>query len=183
MSFSILNANGDRCLLAAATTDVLPEMFHVPEGQTYSAVFDGQHVVFCRDAEEIVGEWVQGTSATLISRTRKLSSGFAFTFYDHGPAPQRLHALWSFHGPLEEAVAGWRQADFALSRWEGRFNRNHPAAIHLRTRGSFWTGADSAHVTVPLGQKRPEETSGQIHVGEFNPWTGWGLGFLLHHLE
>lgn len=179
MSFSIPTATGGSEVLAAAGAD----QFADAAGRLYNAAFDGSRVIFSCDQENFPGQWVLGTPPVSISRTRVLLPGFTLTFYDHGPAPQRLHALWHFQGTLDVAVAAWRQAGYMPSQWESRFSRNHPAAIHLRTRGARWTGADSAHVTIPLEQPSMSETCGQIHVGEFNPWIGWGIGLLLHCFE
>jgi hypothetical protein len=101
---------------------------------------------------------------------------------DHGPHPQRLHALWNFQGSVQQAIAAWKQAGFAVSIPDRSWNRNHPASVHLRNRGAALTGADSSHVTIPLIQEG-DKTTGAIHVGDFNPLVGFGIGFVLHHLE
>jgi hypothetical protein len=154
----------------------------VPAGDQYFGLFDGSHVIFRVGAANFIGHWIQGTDATEISGGERLSVDFKFTFMDHGPRPQRLHALWEFDGPVEQAINSWEAAGFSLSGADRQWNRNHPAAIHLRTRGKFATGADSSHVVIPLEQSGAT-TRGDIHVGEFNPLTGFGLGFALHHLE
>jgi hypothetical protein len=148
----------------------------------YSGFFDGGHVVFRSGDVEFVGRWIQGTKAVSVSGGGRLSAEFELTFMDHGPRPQRLHAVWKFAGPLEQAIAGWERAGFTISRADRRWNRNHPAAIHLRTRGNFASGADSSHVIIPTAQSGTT-TRGDVHVGEFNPLTGFGLGFALHQLE
>ena len=166
--------------------DLLPEdneEFLDPEGQSYAGCFDGRNVIFSGLAADYVGQWVQGTQATVIRSGRRLPRGFTFIFMDHGKPPQRLHAKWEFDGPLREAIQGWKQANFSVSRVDRQFNREHPeASIHLRTRGAWVTGADSSHVIIPSGQTGQRMT-GDIHVGEFNPLTGFGIGFMLHQLE
>ena len=152
-------------------------------GHAYSGFFDGKHVVFSDGSTDYTGEWLQGTVATVIRQSRRLPSQFTFTFMDHGNTPQRLHAVWEFEGALDSAVEGWKRAGFIVSNVDRYLNRNHPrSSIHLRTRGAFWTGADSSHVVIP-GFQVEKFTTGEIHVGEFNPFTGLGIGLLLHLLE
>lgn len=188
MSFEIpLKSGGARLLRAAGPSSAgmdcnRRELFVDSDGCRYSAAFDGKNVIFNNGTAEFKGRWLQGTSATIIESSRYLAEGFTFNFVDHGPTPQRLHAVWTFQGSVEEAVAGWKQANFSVSNVDRRVNRNHPASLHLRTRGAMGTGTDSSHVTIPLLQAE-RCISGEIHIGEFNPLTGFGLGFLLHHLE
>ena len=152
------------------------------DGRRYSAYFDGINVIFNDGATDRIGHWLQGSAATVIQKTRLLPDAFRFTFMDHGSRPQRLHALWSLDGSVQEAIVSWKMAGFSVSIPDRTWNRNHPASIHLRTRGARCTGADSSHVTIPVTQTG-SNTTGEIHVGEFNPLTGFGVGFLLHHLE
>lgn len=177
MSFEIDSIDGEARRLRAAD-----EWFVDERGNLYAAYFDGSDVVFRTGDVNFTGRWIQGSKATEVSGGGLLAPAFRFTFMDHGPRPQRLHAVWSFDGPLEQAISGWRAAGFSLSHADRQWNRNHPAAVHLRTRGKFATGADSSHVIIPIAQSG-ELTTGDIHVGEFNPLTGFGLGFALHHLE
>lgn len=161
-------------------------MFFDQRGHLYSGCFDGRNVFFSsRDADSVdfIGQWMQGTPATMVRGGRQVSSRFLFTFMDHGEPPQRLHALWEFDGPLDDAIESWKLANFSISVGDRHFNRKHPASsIHLRTRGARVTGADSSHVVIPLDQTG-KHTTGNIHVGEFNPMTGCGIGFVLHLLE
>jgi hypothetical protein len=83
---------------------------------------------------------------------------------------------------LSQAIAAWKQAGFTVSIPDRAWNRNHPASVHLRSQGARLTGADSSHVTIAIDQTG-DTTRGEIHVGEFNPLTGFGVGFVLHHLE
>ena len=188
MSFEIVSNSGQRLLLrplnssAHSTTSNVDADVIDDDGRCYSGFFDGSHVVFSDGPAEFIGRWVQGSAATVIRNTRQLPEGFQFTFMDHGPRPQRLHALWSFRGSVTQAIDGWKLAGFSISIPDRAWNRNHPASVHLRTRGKRLTGADSSHVTIPLAQTG-NDTNGEIHVGEFNPLTGFGIGFLLHHLE
>jgi hypothetical protein len=188
MSFEIVSNSGQRRLLrpqhslVRSTPSNADAAFIDDEGHRYSAFFDGSHVLFSDSSVDFIGRWLQGSAATVICQTQRLCEGFQFTFMDHGPRPQRLHALWSFQGPVQQAITGWKQAGFSVSIPDRAWNRNHPASVHLRTGGAFCTGADSSHVTIPLVQTGGE-TIGEIHVGEFNPFTGFGIGFLLHHLE
>lgn len=187
MSFKILSNSGEpRLLSAMKSTDAafLGEDidFVDSDGHRYSAYFDTTNVIFNDGSADRVGRWLQGSVATVIQKTRRLAVGFRFTFMDHGSGPQRLHALWSFDGSVQEAIAGWKLAGFSLSIPDRAWNRNHPESVHLRTRGAICTGADSSHVTIPVTQTGGN-TTGEIHVGEFNPLTGFGVGFLLHHLE
>lgn len=188
MSFEILSNSGERRLLSAAeslaylTPLGTNEFFADDDGHRYSAFFDSGNVVFNNGSADFIGRWLQGSAATVIRNTRRLPGGFHFTFMDHGPHPQRLHAVWRFDGSVPQAIAAWKMAGFSVSITDRTWNRNHPASIHLRNRGALLTGADSAHVTVPVAQSG-SETTGEIHVGEFNPLTGFGIGFVLHHLE
>jgi hypothetical protein len=188
MSFEILSNSGASRLLSAvdsfvhSTSSGTDESFVDDDGHHYSAFFDGSNVIFSDGSAEFIGRWRQGSAATVIRNTRRLPGGFHFTFMDHGPRPQRLHALWSFDGSVPQAIAAWKQAGFSVSIPDRAWNRNHPASVHLRNRGAFLTGADSSHATIPLAQAGGE-TTGEIHVGEFNPLTGFGIGFVLHHLE
>jgi hypothetical protein len=188
MSFEIVSNSGQPCLLRPqdslvhSTPSDADVVFLDDHGQRYSAFFDGSHVLFSDGTADFFGRWVQGSAATVIRQTRRLHEGFQFIFMDHGPRPQRLHALWSFQGSAEQAVTAWKQAGFSVSIPDRAWNRNHAASVHLRTGGACFTGADSSHVTIPLSQT-DGETRGEIHVGEFNPLTGFGIGFVLHHLE
>jgi hypothetical protein len=148
----------------------------------YSAFFDGRQVIFNDGSMDFIGRWQQGSAATVLSQTRRLCDGFQFTFMDHGPPRQRLHALWNFQGSVQQAIAAWKHAGFSVSISDRTWNRNHPESVHLRNRGAALTGADSSHVTIPLVQEG-DTTTGAIHVGEFNPLVGFGIGFVLHHLE
>lgn len=188
MSFEIVSNSGRRRLLRPQDLLVQPTssntdtVFLDDDGHRYSPSFDGSHVAFNDGSADFIGRWMQGSDATVIRQTRRLREGFQFTFMDHGPPPQRLHALWTFHGPVQQAITAWKQAGFSVSIPDRAWNRNHPASMHLRNRGARFTGADSSHATIPLAQTG-SETRGEIHVGEFNPLTGFGIGFLLHHLE
>jgi hypothetical protein len=188
MSFEIVSNSGQRLLLrpqdlsVALTHSDVDANFLDNDGRRYSAWFDGSEVIFSDGSADSLGQWIQGSAATVIRQTRRLCRGFQFTFMDHGPRPQRLHALWSFHGAVPQAITAWKQAGFSVSLPDRAWNRNHPASVHLRTRGAWFTGADSSHVTIPLDQTG-SETNGEIHVGEFNPLTGFGIGFVFHHLE
>lgn len=157
--------------------------YYDADGRCYQASFDGNCVAFRDSTEEYGSRWIQGTPAVSIRSGKDLPGGFIFTFMDHGASPQRLHALWTFEGPLETAVACWLQAGFYRSRIDWHFNRKHPeASLHLRTRGNWLTGGNSSHVIIP-GVQNGNRTAGNIHVGEFNPFTGFGIGFMLHQLE
>jgi hypothetical protein len=180
MSFEIASTGETRLLRAVASAEI-PGEFADDAGRLYSARFDGCHVMFEDGTTSYVGRWLQGTAATVIPSGAGLGDRFTFTFMDHGLRPQRLHALWSFDGTTSEAIASWQAAGFSVSRVDRILNRNHPAAIHLRTRGAFPTGADSSHAIIPIEQTG-NSTNGDIHVGEFNPLTGLGVGFVLHHL-
>jgi hypothetical protein len=188
MSFEIVSNSGQRLLLrpqdqfAHSTSLNLDAAFLDGNGNRYSAFFDGSYVIFNDGSADFIGRWLQGSAATVISQTRRLCQGFRFTFMDHGRRPQRLHALWTFQGTLPQAITAWKQAEFSVSIPDRAWNRNHPASVHLRNMGARLTGADSSHVTIPLAQTG-SETKGEIHVGEFNPLTGFGIGFVLHHLE
>ncbi len=188
MSFEIASNSGQRRLLRPqdlpvhSTPSYVDAVFLDDDGHRYSAFFDGTHMIFNDGSVDVIGRWLQGSDATVIRQTRRLCQGFQFTFFDHGPRPQRLHALWSFQGDLQQAITAWKQAGFSVSIPDRAWNRNHPASVHLRNRGTRFTGADSSHVTIPVGQD-DSETRGEIHVGEFNPLTGFGIGFVLHHLE
>ena len=191
MSFEILSISGEPRLLSAVNfpahptpsdADQYAQSFVDDQGHRYSAFFDGRNVIFNDGAADFIGRWLLGTSATVIQRTGRLPDVFTFTFMDHGPGPQRLHAVWTFPGSVEEAIAGWKLAGFSVSNVDRHWNRNHLPSIHLRTRGAFGTGAESSHVLLPVAQTE-SHTTGHIHVGEFNPLTGFGIGFILHHLE
>jgi hypothetical protein len=188
MSFEIVSNSGQRLLLrsqdspAQATPRIAQSIFLDGNDRPYSASFDGSHVIFNDGSADFVGRWRLGSTATVIRQTRRLQQGFQFTFMDHGPRPQRLHALWNFEGPMSQAITAWKQAGFSISIPDRAWNRNHPASVHLRNRGRRLTGADSSHVTIAIDQAGGE-TNGEIHVGEFNPLTGFGIGLVLHHLE
>ena len=188
MSFEIVSNSGQRLLLRPQDSFVqsmssnVDAIFLDENGCRYSAFFDGSYVIFNDGFADFIGRWLQGSTATVISQTWRLCQGFRFTFMDHGPRPQRLHALWTFQGTLPQAITAWKQAGFSVSIPDRTWNRNHPVSVHLRNRGAAFTGADSSHVTIPLAQTG-SETRGEIHVGEFNPLTGFGIGFVLHHLE
>ena len=188
MSFEIVSISGQRLLLRPQDSSVQSTplnthaIFLDDNGRPYSASFDGSHVIFNDGSANFVGRWILGSAATVIRQTRRMQQGFQFTFMDHGPRPQRLHALWSFEGPLSQAITAWKQAGFSVSIPDRAWNRNHPTSVHLRNRGAAFTGADSSHVTIAIDQTG-DTTKGEIHVGEFNPLTGFGIGFVLHHLE
>lgn len=190
MSFEILSIAGETLALTAVNLlnpPTFPGEFSLkpfidPHGRCYSATFNGSQVIFNDGAHDSIGQWLLGSSATVIRNSKGPLQGFTFTFMDHGPRPQTLHAIWSFPGSVEQAIAAWESAGFSLSPIDRWINRNHPRASHLRTKGAFGTGAGSSHVVVPLGQP-PHHTTGDIHVGEFNPLTGCGIGFVLHQFE
>ena len=190
MAFEILSIHGETLPLTAAPLlnsltfpgESALQPFADPDGHRYSATFNGSHVTFSDGAQDFIGEWSLGSSATVIKNSEGPLQGFIFTFMDHGPRPQTLHAVWSFPDSLEHAIAAWESAGFSLSPIDRYINRNHPRAMHLRTKGAFATGAGSSHVVIPLRQP-PHQTSGDIHVGEFNPLTGCGIGFVLHQCE
>jgi hypothetical protein len=152
-------------------------------GRRYTGYFDGRHVVFHDGENSFAGRWLQGSSATSVQGGGDLPAELAFAFMDHGPAPQRLHALWEFGGSPDEAIEKWCRAGFRVSVVDRYLNRNHPRfSNHLRTRGRSITGADSSHVVI-FPDARGDRVAGEIHVGEFNPLTGLGIGFVLHQLE
>lgn len=188
MSFEILSNSGQLLLLhpqdssAQSTASDESSVFFDENGCRYTAFFNGSHVIFNDGSMDFIGKWQQGSAPTVLSQTRHLCQGFQFTFMDHGRRPQRLHALWNFQGSVQQAITAWKQAGFAVSIPERTWNRNHPASVHLRNPGALLTGADSSHVTIPLVQQCNKAT-GAIHVGEFNPFAGFGIGFVLHHLE
>jgi hypothetical protein len=188
MSFEIVSNSGQRLLLSPQDLSAplrpsdTDEVFLDDNSHRYAAFFDGSRAIFNDGSADFIGRWILGSPATMIHQTRRLGEGFQFTFMDHGPRPQRLHALWNFQGPLPQALTAWKQAGFSVSVPDRAWNRNNPASVHLRTRGARFTGADSSHVTIPLTQTG-DRTEGEIHVGEFNPLTGFGVGFVLHHLE
>ncbi len=185
MAFEILSSSGEKRLLQAVdpvSRPQAPSYFVDSKGHRYSAYFDGKNVVFNDGTANFIGRWVLGSSATVIRDSKQLADGFTFTFMDHGPGPQRLHAVWVFEGSVEKAVTAWKAAGFRLSDADRNWNRNHPASLHLRTKGAFGTGANSSHAIIPVVQTR-EVTHGEMHVGEFNPLTGCGVGFVLHQLE
>lgn len=189
MSFEIVSSSGRLRVMpgpqdsfADSTPSDVDVVFLDDDGRRYSAFFDGSHVCFNDGSADFIGQWLQDSAATVICQTRRLCEGFQFTFMDHGPPPQRLHALWTFQGNVQQAITAWKQAGFSVSIPDRVWNRNHPASVHLRNRGARFSGADSSHVTIPVDQEG-SETRGEIHVGEFNPLTGFGIGFVLHHLE
>lgn len=181
MSFEIASITGETRLLHSVDGGT-PGEFVDGYGRRYAARFDGNNVMFDDDAKPYIGQWLQGTAATVIPSGGRLGGGFIVTFMDHGPRPQRLHALWTFDGAVVEAIARWKAAGFFVSRADRYLNRNRQEAVHLRTWGAFPTGADSSHVVIPVAQAEGE-ARGDIHVGEFNPLTGFGVGFVLHQLE
>jgi hypothetical protein len=181
MSFEIASSTGETRLLRAVDDGMAAE-FIDDDGRRYGAGFDGSSVTFVDGSMSHAGRWLQGTAATVIPSGGSLGDGFTFTFMDHGPRPQRLHALWTFEGTISEAIASWKAAGFSVSSLDRTLNRNHAAAVHLRTRGAFLTGADSSHVII-LPASAEGGTRGNIHVGEFNPLAGFGVGFVLHQLE
>ena len=188
MSFEIVSNSGQLHRLRPHDSSVRTALSNADaffldgDGHPYSAFFDGSHVFFNDGSADFIGQWMQGSDATAIRHTCRLGKGFQFTFMDHGPRPQRLHAVWTFQGDVQQAITAWKQAGFSVSMPDRAWNRNHPASVHLRNRGARLSGADSSHVTIPLDQDG-NETRGEIHVGEFNPLTGFGLGLVLHRLE
>ncbi len=152
-------------------------------GIHYSGAFDGKNIVFRCGDTEYIARWMQGTAATAVRGNELILPGFIFIFMDHGRPPQRLHAQWTFNGPVVQAIRLWQLAGFSISYADRYINRNHVlASVHLRTKGSFATGADSSHAIVYCNAAGAT-SSGEIHVGEFNPMTGFGVGFLLHLTE
>ncbi len=177
MAFEIDSAGGGEPRLLAANG---PDFIDAG-GHRYAGCFDGHNVIFSDGETDFIGRWRLGTPAVIVRRMRRLPSRFMFTFFDHGHAPQRLHALWEFAGSHSAAIEAWRQAGFSLSPFDRRLNRNHPrSSTHLRTKGASITGADSSHVVIFPGD---DCTKGDIHVGEFNPFTGFGVGFVFHWME
>lgn len=191
MSFEIRTTSGESRHPLSATNSRLTgdrpecdENFVDESGCTYLGFFDGSNVIFRSGSTDYVGRWLQGTAATVIRHTQLLPDGFIFNFMDHGNFPQRLHAVWEFGGSLQKVLEAWKLAGFSVSNIDRHFNQNHSrSSTHLRTKGAFITGADSSHVVIPPTRAEASSTSGEIHVGEFNPCTGFGIGFLLHRLE
>ncbi|SEG18650.1 hypothetical protein SAMN05421819_2108 [Bryocella elongata] len=159
-------------------------------GRRYAGTFDGRQVVFrSADGLPCEGAWVLGSGeVTGISGGGDLSERFHFTFLDHGRGNQRLNARFRFEGKTEEAIAAFLGAGYCVSRWDNRFNKQHQAPaggflVHLRSRGHWLTGADSGHAILTMFPGERSSVSGEVHVGEHNPTTGMGIGFLLHLAE
>jgi len=159
-------------------------------GNRYTGTFDGRQVVFRgADGLECNGAWILGSvEVTGIVGGEGLGEGFRFTFLDHGKGNQRLNARFSFAGSSEDAIATMLRAGYRVSRWDNRFNRQHQAPaggslVHLRSRGHWLAGADSGHAILTVFPGDEHSVSGEVHVGEHNPTTGMGVGFLLHQAE
>src|SRR5487761_1199403 len=100
MAFEIDSVGGGESrLLAACGPDFIDAC-----GHRYAACFDGHDVIFSDGETDFIGRWLLGTPAVIIRRPRRLPAGFTFTFFDHGYAPQRLHALWEFAGSRSAAI-------------------------------------------------------------------------------
>jgi len=149
---------------------------------TYTASFDGSAVSLTNGSGATQnGSWLQGTAAVEgIKGGGELSDKFSFTFEDHGAGNQRLNASWTFAGTVTEAEAALEKAHF----------RNYGAGENAgmdeyRSKGSFWTGADSGHFNVFQINLKPwlsvPQAQGDMHVGEHNPFGGqFGLGTVAH---
>jgi hypothetical protein len=93
-------------------------------------------------------------------------------------------AGFSSAGTVEEAEAALEKANF----------RNYGAGENAgmdeyRSRGSFWTGADSGHFNVYQIDLAPQlsvpHAQGDMHVGEYNPFSTdpFGFGLAAHCLS
>jgi hypothetical protein len=102
-------------------------------------------------------------------------SGFLFTFTNSKlEANQTAAGFFSFAGTPADAEAALLSAHFKPHRGENAGMQEY------RSRGSFWSGANSAHfnvnpkmITLP-GATVPS-TDGDMHFGEHNPFSplGW----------
>jgi hypothetical protein len=171
MAFEINRGDGRVVRLMGGDLD-----FSDDSGRRYTGYFDGRHVVFHDGENSFSGRWLPGSSATSLPSGGDLPAELAFAFMDHGPAPQRLHALWEFAGLRDQAIERWCRAGFRLSVVDRYLNPNHPrTSTHLRTKGRS--------IVVIFSDIRGDRVTGEVHVGEFNPLTGFGIGFVLHQLE
>jgi hypothetical protein len=101
--------------------------------------------------------------------------GFCFCItHSKIEAGQTAAGTFTFAGPLHEAERALLAAGFRRRRG------THAGKWEFRTRGSWLTGANSAHFLLvePTDLKAGGETQGEFHFGEHNPYSP--LGWLLH---
>jgi len=184
MSFEIFSNSGEPRLLSVmqSTTDAMLSGgggdFVDSHGRRYSVYFDGINVIFNDGSADRIGYWLQGSAATVIQRTRLLPDAFRFTWVSPAAAACVVELGWLGSGSHRRLEAGRFFCVHPRSRLEPQSSGIDPPA----DQGEDCTGADSSHVTIPVAQTG-SNTTGEIHVGEFNPLTGFGVGFVLHHLE
>jgi hypothetical protein len=100
-------------------------------------------------------------------------SGFLFTFTNSKmEANQTAAGFFSFAGSPEQTGGALTKAGFDFHRLGENSNMQE-----YRSRGSFWTGANSAHFNVSP-QADPAATvpttRGDMHFGEHNPFSPFG---------
>ena len=103
--------------------------------------------------------------------------GFCFRItHSKTEAGQTAAGTFTFAGPPHKAERALLAAGFRRRRG------THAGKREFRTRGSWLTGANSAHflLTEPADLKAGDETQGEFHFGEHNPYSP--LGWLMHWL-
>lgn len=111
----------------------------------------------------------------VVHEGRGCFGGFCFRItHSKTEAGQTAAGTFTFTGSLLDAERALRTAGFR------RRSGSHAGKREFRTRGSWLTGADSAHFLLAESEdlKAVGETQGEFHFGEHNPYSP--LGWLLH---
>ena len=147
----------------------------------YTASVNGSGVQFSNDGGKTssTGVFDNGTPQTTFQDAGWANGGalsdFNFTLTNSKlEANQTEAGSFSFSGTPEQAGAALQRAGFA-PHWGTEGGNEY------RSPGSFWTGADSGHFIVNPNATLP--AVGNMHFGEHNPYSGSGLGAILHCVE
>jgi RHS repeat-associated protein len=156
-------------------------------GNSYTANVSGSGVTFSGNgASNVAGTFVNGTAATTINGSGALS-GFTFNFtYSDTKSGVNAGGTFSYNGTPDQTESALQKAGFT-HYFGDNFDPFHLStkdyrAADYRSAGAVGTGAGSGHFTVHepwvlvdnqvFMFKPSSPTSGTLHLGESNPYTG-----------